>query len=207
VVRNAPAGFLGFPPFALECYVFVNLLNAVRRGEGGSRSNGRTRCPALAGGPGRRGGLVFNAAVFAGIQAMTVAERRSDAGRRRGNLRGHAGTLTRAGVTTPPVLLRRTAARERLTTLAHVAGLSSDVLRELREAARLIDLDGLGADHYNACGVSASPGSRDLARQDPPPVPSMASGGHSPAADPRAGRAVGPGRAPCFGERTGPMMR
>ena len=39
---------------------------------------------------------------------------------------------------------------------------------ELREAARLVDLEGLGADHYNALRRLGITGIEDLARQDPP---------------------------------------
>lgn len=163
-----PLGFLGFPPFALECYVLVNLLNAVRRGrawESCERTGaGAPRWLAV---PAVAAALAFNAAVFAGIQAMTVQSVAPTLADIEGLSEGALERLSRAGVTTPPVLLRRTATRERLTALAHAAGLPPDALSELREAARLIDLDGLGADHYNALRRLGIARIEDLARQDP----------------------------------------
>ena len=163
-----PLGFLGFPPFALECYVFVNLLNAVRRGRGWESFErtgpGAPRWLAV---PAVAAALVFNAAVFAGIQAMTVQSVAPTLADVEGISEGTLERLTRAGVTTPPVLLRHTATRERLTALARVAGLSLDELSQAREAARLVDLDGLGADHYNALRRLGIARIEDLARQDP----------------------------------------
>jgi len=163
-----PLGFLGFPPFALECYVLVNLLNAVRRGrEWESRERTGPGAPRWLAVSAVAAALAFNAAVFAGIQAMTVQSVAPTLADIEGISEGALERLSRVGVTTPPALLRRTATRERLTTLAHDAGLPPDTLRELREAARLVDLDGLGADHYNALRRLDIARIEDLARQDP----------------------------------------
>jgi transcriptional regulator with XRE-family HTH domain len=163
-----PLGFLGFPPFALECYVLVNLLNTVRRGRSWESCE-RT-------GPGTprwlavlavAAALAFNAVVFAGIQAMTVQSVAPTLADMEGISAGTLERLARAGVTTPPVYLRRTATVERLTALARETGLPPDELTELREAARLVDLDGLGADHYNALRRLGITRIEELARQDP----------------------------------------
>jgi hypothetical protein len=163
-----PLGFLGFPPFALECYVLVNLLNTVRRGRSWESCE-RT-------GPGTprwlavlavAAALAFNAVVFAGIQAMTVQSVAPTLADMEGISAGTLERLARAGVTTPPVYLRRTATVERLTALARETGLPPDELTELREAARLVDLDGLGADHYNTLRRLGITRIEELARQDP----------------------------------------
>lgn len=163
-----PLGFLGFPPFALECYVLVNLLNAVRRG--------RTWEVCAKTGPGAprwmavsavAAALVFNAVVFAGIQAMTVQSVAPTLADIEGIPEQTLERLTRAGVTTPPALLRRTATREGLMALARKSGLAPDELVQVRQAARLVDLDGLGADNYNALRRLGIVRIEDLAREDP----------------------------------------
>jgi len=164
-----PLGFLGFPPFALECYVLVNLLNAVRQGrnwEAWDRTGpGAPRWLAI---PAIAAALVFNGFVFAGIQAVTVQSVAPVLAEMEGIPEETLERLTRSGLTTPPVLVRRTATAARLTTLAHDSGISLEDLMELREAARLVDLEGLGADHYNALRRLDITRIEDLARQDPP---------------------------------------
>jgi hypothetical protein len=163
-----PLGFLGFPPFALECYVLVNLLNAVRRGrtweacgQPGPGAPRRLVVPAVA------AALAFNAVVFGGIQAMTVQSVAPTLADIEGISQGTLERLNRAGVTTPPVLLRRTATEERLKVLAQESGLPPGELAQVRQAARLVDLDGLGADHYNALRRLGIARVEDLARAEP----------------------------------------
>ena len=164
-----PLGFLGFPPFALECYVIVNLLNAVRQGR-----NWETWERAGPGAPrwlaiqAVVAALAFSGLVFAGIQAVTVQSVVPTLADMAGIPEERLERLTRAGVTTPPVLLARTATADGLQTLAHETSLSPAALIALREAARLVDLEGLGADHYNALRSLGITGIEDLARQDPP---------------------------------------
>ncbi len=164
-----PLGFLGFPPFALECYVLVNLLNAIRRGRNweawertGPGIPRRLAVSAVA------AALAFNVAVFAGIQSMTVRSVAPTLAEMDAAAKGTLEKLARSGVTTPPDLLYRTATAERLMALARETGLSRDDLVALRQAARLADLDGLGADNYNALRRLGIFRVEDLARQDPP---------------------------------------
>jgi len=163
-----PLGFLGFPPFALECYVLVNLLNAVRRGRTWEACEqtgpGAPRWLAV---PAVVAALAFNAVVFGGIQAMTVQSVAPTLADIEGISEGTLDRLNRAGVTTPPVLLRRTTTEERLTVLAQESGLPPDELAQVRQAARLVDLDGLGADHYNALRRLGIARVEDLAREEP----------------------------------------
>jgi Domain of unknown function (DUF4332) len=163
-----PLGFLGFPPFALECYVLVNLLNAVRRGrnwEAWERTGpGAPRWLAF---PAIAAALAFNGLVFVGIQSMTVQSVIPTLADLEGIPEERLERLARAGVTTPPVLLGRTAREDGLQALAKVTGLAPADLMALREAARLVDLEGLGADHYNALRRLGIARIEDLARQDP----------------------------------------
>jgi hypothetical protein len=163
-----PLGFLGFPPFAVECYVLVNLLNAVRKGrnwEAWDRTGaGATRPLAVTA---IAAALVFNGAVFAGVQAVTVKSIAPTLAEMEGILPDTVEKLGRAGVTTPPMLVRRTATTERLMALAHAAAVPPDELLELRAAARLVDLKGLGAENYNALRRLGIARLEELAQQDP----------------------------------------
>ncbi len=163
-----PLGFLGFPPFALECYVLVNLLNTVRRGRNwetlertGPGTSRRLAVSAVV------AAMAFNVAVFAGIQTMTVRSVAPTLADMDGIAKETVEKLARSRVTTPPDLLRRTATAERLMALAQETGLSRNDLVALRQAARLVDLDGLGADNYNALRRLGIFRIEDLARQDP----------------------------------------
>jgi len=163
-----PLGFLGFLPFALECYVLVNLLNAVRQGrnwEAWERTG--PGAPHWLAFPAIAAAIAFNGLVFVGIQTMTVQSVVPTLADMEGISAERLERLNRAGVTTPPVLLGRTSRDDGLKTLAKVTGLSLEDILALREAARLVDLKGLGADHYNALRRLGIARIEDLARQDP----------------------------------------
>jgi hypothetical protein len=163
-----PLGFLGFPPFALECYVFVNLLNRFRGGRGWEEP-GQT-------GPGapKRLAIVaavfacaFNVLVYAGIDRLTIQSYIPTLAAMdgvRGNL---VDRLAGAGIVSPRVLLQRTATPERLAGLSRQTGIAEDALRSLRAAARLVDLKGLGTAHYNELRRLGIARVQDLAKQDP----------------------------------------
>jgi hypothetical protein len=70
-------------------------------------------------------------------------------------------------VTTPPNLLRRTATTERLTALARETRVPPAQLLDVRAAARLVDLKGLGAENYNALRRLGIARLEELAEQDP----------------------------------------
>lgn len=163
-----PLGFLGFPPFALACYVLVNLLNMARRGRNwdaweptGRGAPRRLAVPAVA------VALAFNGLVFAGIQAMTVQSVAPTLADMDGISRETVERLARAGVTTPPALLARTATPDGMRMLAQGTGLAPDDLMAVRESARLVDLKGLGAANYNALRRLGIGRVEQLARQTP----------------------------------------
>jgi predicted flap endonuclease-1-like 5' DNA nuclease len=146
-----PLGFLGFPPFALECYVLVNLLNATRRGR-----MWQAHDPTGPGAPRWLAttaigiALVINGIVYAGIEGLTVksvAPRLADI---EGIPKAIVDRLSQSGVTTPPALLRKTAAAEDVRALARATGIAEKDLVMVREAALLVDLKGLGAANSNA---------------------------------------------------------
>jgi hypothetical protein len=163
-----PLGFLGFPPFAVECYVLVNCLNLFRRGRGWEEP-GQT-------GPGASHWLaavavaaacLFDGAVYLGIDRFTVQSYIPALAEIEGVPRGLVRALSRLGIDSPPELLERTATPAQLSALAHRAGVPLAELRDLRAAALLVDLGGLGADHHNALRRLGITRVEDLALQDP----------------------------------------
>ncbi|HSC70931.1 MAG TPA: DUF4332 domain-containing protein, partial [Candidatus Methylomirabilis sp.] len=163
-----PLGFLGFPPFTLECYVLVNCLNVFRRGRGWEESGqmGRGARPGLAA-AGVLAALVFNTLTYVGIDHFTVQSYQPSLEQIDGVSRDLLERLARAGVDTPPALLRRVSAPEGLRQLARQTGVAEDELRALHAAARLVDLNGLGSSHYNALRQLGITRVEELASQDP----------------------------------------
>jgi hypothetical protein len=163
-----PLGFLGFPPFAVECYALVNLINAFRGGRGweepyrvGYGAPRRVAILAVA------AACLFNVAVYAGIDRFTVQSYIPTLAEMEGVSGDLVKSLSRLGIQSPRDLLTQTATAERLALLSGQAGVPEDELRALRSAARLVDVGGLGAAHYNELRRLGITQVEDLASQDP----------------------------------------
>ncbi|MGE5850111.1 MAG: DUF4332 domain-containing protein [Candidatus Methylomirabilota bacterium] len=163
-----PLGFLGFPPFAVECYVLVNLINAYRRGRGWEEpyrvGNGAPRRMAVLA---VAVACLFNVTVYAGIDRFTVQSYIPTLAEMEGVSGDLVNTLSRLGIQSPRDLLTQTATAERLALLSSQAGIPEDELRALRAASRLVDVGGLGAAHYNELRRLGIMRVEDLASQDP----------------------------------------
>jgi hypothetical protein len=163
-----PLGFLGFPPFALECYVLVNLLNRFRRGRGWEEPG-----QIGPGAPRRLAVLavvlacLFNVAVYAGIDRLTVQSYVPTLAEMDGVPGNVVDRLARAGIASPHALLQRTATGDRRAALARQTGITEDELGAVRTAVRLADLKGLGAAHYNELRRLGIARVEALASQDP----------------------------------------
>ncbi len=163
-----PLGFLGFPPFALECYVLINLLNRFRRGRGweeprqtgpGAPIRLATAAVVLA--------CLFNVAVYVGIDRLTVQSYSPTLTEMDGVPGNLLSRLAGVGIVSPYALLQQTATRNRLAAFSRQTGISEDELRGLQTAARLVDLKGLGAAHYNELRRLGITRVEELARQEP----------------------------------------
>jgi hypothetical protein len=163
-----PAGFLGFPPFAVECYVLVACINLFRRGRGWEEPSQQ--------GPGASHGVaaiatlaacVFNVAVFAGIDRLTVQTYMPALAEMEEVPASLVDRLSQAGVETPHALLQRTAAPDGLAALARQAGVAEHELWSLRAGALLVNLNGLGTAHYNTLRRLGITRVEDLAAEDP----------------------------------------
>jgi len=163
-----PLGFLGFPAFAVTCYVLVNLLNVIRRGR-----NWET--PDAAGRGARLGiavpaialALAFNGLTYAGIDRWTIKSVAPTLAAMEGMPGGVVERLGQSGVRTPRALLRHTDTAERITRLARQSQVPEGELQTLRAAAALVDLQGLGAANYNALGRLGIVTVEDLAQRVP----------------------------------------
>jgi hypothetical protein len=163
-----PLGFVGFPPFAVECYVLVNFINRFRKGRGweepGKVGPGASRSVAwtavvLA--------CLFNIAVYAGIDRLTVQSYSPSLAKMEEVPEFVLARLAHMGITTPHGLLKRTATPEKASALSAESGIAKEELGILRRSAELVDLKGLGAVHYNALRRLGIAGIKDLASQDP----------------------------------------
>jgi hypothetical protein len=160
-----PLGFLGFPPFALECYVLVNSLNLFRRGRGWEHPQG-TGAPRAGAAMAVSLALAFDVAVFAGIDRWTLATTAP----RMEDLDGVGAELSagleQASLSTPPAFLKAIAQRG----TASVARQTGADIREVTQAAalaRLADLKGLGAENANSLYSLGIRSVEQLARQEP----------------------------------------
>jgi hypothetical protein len=163
-----PLGFLGFPPFALECYVLVNVLNLLRRGRGweaaAGTGRGAPRALALAAVVLAAG---FNLAVYAGIERLTVESFAPSISDLRDVPRPTVERLAALGIASPPEFLQHAATPAELDALAGRSGLPPAQLAELCQAMELVDLKGLGARNYRVLSRLGVRSVEALARQEP----------------------------------------
>lgn len=161
-----PLGFLGFPPFALECFVLINLVQLFRRGRGWDTQAGVGASWKIAA-PATAAAIVFTLVIYDGIERRTVASFAPRVADLAAAPREARVALVRAGIETPPALLDATRTPGQLTTLAARAGLDIVQLEAAREAARLADLQGLGAEHASALARLGVARVEQLAAQEP----------------------------------------
>lgn len=152
-----PLGFLGFPPFALECAVVMNLLDW-------ARARARWRHVRVAAGAAAAG---FSLGVYAGIDAWTVESRSSRLTAVAGLEPATVERLARAGVTRPRTLVQEMRTADGAAALARRAGIEPGDLARAREAARLVETQGLGPEHQRALRGLGIASVEELARQDP----------------------------------------
>jgi hypothetical protein len=157
------AGFLGFPPFALECAAIVGFLDGI-----GARLRARPRrqrrlVAALAWGMAAAGTL----AVFASADGVTVDSCHAPVARLRVLPAEDRAALAGSGLASPERLLRALADDAALPALSARTGLDVDALRRSRERVALVLHRGLGdarAQELARLGIETR---ADLARWRP----------------------------------------
>ena len=161
-----PLGFVGFPVFALECYVLVNLLTSSAVAGAGRHRSGRSRHAARLAIPAIAVALAFNGFTYAGIEALTVKSVAPTLAEME-EVDGEVGRTGAIRCDTPPTLLRRTATPERFATLARQI---QSRRASCRGCAKEPDwsTSGLGATNYNALRRVGITTIVDLAQHVPP---------------------------------------
>jgi hypothetical protein len=158
-------GFLGFPPFALECYSFARVLVAVRfvpDWEASHDDAPRARSSARAG-FGALLAIAFAIPAVAGVNALTVRGTRPMVVEIPGVSSAFTEACARAGIHTTEELLGATG-RE-FTGLS--AGVDAADLPRILESARLMQVRGLGARGLRLLTAAGIETVGELARADP----------------------------------------
>jgi Domain of unknown function (DUF4332) len=161
------AGFLGFPPFALECYSFGRVLVALQLvpdWEWQSPDDGATARKSPRRLVGAVAALAFSVPAILGVEALTVRATRSMVDEIPGASASFVARCERAGIFSTRQLLaaERRSNRDRL-----FEGIESEERRRILEAARLMEVRGLGRRGVRLLAEAGVASVDDLARSDP----------------------------------------
>jgi len=159
------AGFLGFPPFALECYSFGRLLVALRLVPEWEESRaGDLRTPHLARSvAGAIAALVLAWPAVRGVNELTVRATRSMVDEIPGVPKSLSAACERAGIHSTAELV----AAERRGALDALFDAMPDAdRRRLLDAARLMEVRGLGARGIRLLSSAGITSVSELARSD-----------------------------------------
>jgi hypothetical protein len=164
-------GFLGFPPFTVECYVFYNFISLFRYQRGWEedtyRLNQSKRVKFSLSLVSSLAGLTFCLCTFNAMDEKTVNSHWPDLKELQAISPEAAVGLTSAGIRTPVELLTKADSEQKRKELVLRLKVSeSEVLRWLRiaELAELKRMGTLNANLLNKVGVENIP---KLAKQDP----------------------------------------
>jgi hypothetical protein len=153
-------GFLGFPPFAVECLVVVRWLGALRDGLG-ARAVRATRVAALLLGP------VAVIGMFAAVDPVTLDSVYVPIADLESFPAGVRARLVTSGVTSPERFLRETAELSARRAWAERLGVSGDDLDRMRRRVALVVHRGLGAERARELEALGIVSVEDLAHWPP----------------------------------------
>jgi hypothetical protein len=164
-------GFIGFPPFTVECYCLYNFISLFRHRRSWEQDsyglNRRKKVHFLPIMLTAASGIIFCGSTFHAMDATTVnsywstisdVESIPDAAARR---------LVTAGIRSPHQLLARGSSRPQREALATMMGVPSEELERWIKAAELAELKGMGAPNANLLMSAGIQDVAGLARQDP----------------------------------------
>jgi hypothetical protein len=165
------AGFLGFPPFAVECYVVYNFISIFRHQRGWEEDNYRLNQGERVLSPlvviTSLVGLIFCLATFNAMDTKTVNSYWPSIAELEIVPPEVTVRLEAFAIKTPQALLIRTGSTQGRRELALTLNVSDDELARWIKTAALSQLKGMGtvnANLLNKAGIEDIPG---LARQDP----------------------------------------
>jgi hypothetical protein len=164
-------GFLGFPPFAVECYVVYNFISIFRHHRGWEEDNYRLN-------QGKRVvlplvilsslvGLIFCLATFNAMDRRTVNSYWSSLAELEIVPPGITLRLESFAITTPQELLSRTGSTRERRELASLLNVSDGEIARWMKTAALAQLKGMGTVNANLLNKAGIPDIPTLAKQDP----------------------------------------
>jgi hypothetical protein len=180
-------GFLGFPPFALECYSFARVLVALRlvpEWEDASTARDVRAAAPMRATLGALAALAFCAPAIAGVERLTVRSTLPMVDEIAGVTPAFADACRRARIRTAGELVAASRDR-RLDALA--SGFDPAQLAGWLEQARLMEVRGLGARGARWLASAGITSAAELARTDPDGlIARLATRGSGPSPPPSA---------------------
>ena len=164
-------GFLGFPPFTVECYVMYNFISLFRHQRGWEEDNyklnpeKRVKPFLLLGGA--LFGIVFCLCTFKAMDEKTVNSYWPDLKELQTISPETAMSLTSLGIRTPKALLAKTKSEQGRKYLTLKLNVTENEIARWISLAKLTELKGMGtlnANLLNKAGIGNIP---DLAKQNP----------------------------------------
>ena len=162
------AGFIGFPPFVVECYVMYSFLGLFRDNRGWERGADRVGAGARRGVAiaGVAAALVFNALVIEGICRWTVSSTDLPIAALPAVSAPEAQALAAVGARRPVDLLHAVE-RNGVGDVAAKSGLDAGRIAFLADEARMVEAKGLGVENVTLLHEAGVSSLAALAAQDP----------------------------------------
>jgi hypothetical protein len=164
-------GFLGFPPFTLECYSIYNFISLFRHGRSWEEDSyglnkhkkvhfTRIVLTIIA-------GIFFCAITFHAMDRKTVNSYWSSVSDLQGIPPAAADLLAVSGIRTPGMMLARSSSLPQREGLARMLSVTAADIESWRQAAELSELKGMGAWNANMLMRAGIKDIAGLAAQDP----------------------------------------
>lgn len=164
-------GFLGFPPFAVECYTIYNFISLFRHQRGWEEDNYRLNpqkrvkkiwvlCTSLI-------AISFCLYTFRAMDEKTVQSYWADLSELQTITPGIALKLASLGIETPKELLAKTECEKGEKALLLKLDASESDMADWIRLAKLAELKGMGTLHANRLNQAGIRNIKDLAKQNP----------------------------------------
>jgi predicted flap endonuclease-1-like 5' DNA nuclease len=164
-------GFLGFPPFTVECYVMYNFISLFRHQRGWEEDNYRLNPekkvnPFLLLG-GALFGICFCLCTFKAMDEKTINSYWPDLKELQTIRPETVMSLTSLGIRTPKALLAKTKSEQGRKYLTLKLNVTENEIAKWISLAKLTELKGMGTLNANLLNKAGIGNIQDLAKQDP----------------------------------------
>jgi hypothetical protein len=164
-------GFLGFPPFTVECYCLYNFISLFRHQRSWEQDSyglnrhkkvhsGLIMLTVLA-------GILFCGLIFHAMDTRTALSYWATISDLKSIPTDAARRLSIAGIHTPRMLLARVSSRPQRDAMANILGAAAEDLERWIASAELAELKGMGAQNANLLMSAGIPDVASLAGLDP----------------------------------------